>query len=258
MVAQIQGAAMNQDLMRRMGIGCIGALTPILVNILIVDLQTQLSNTSVISALFYALRVVALCAAACIVIYLNDDESRPVKLFQLGVAAPALLTGMINGAVIANQKPAQQQTSAGAVVTGMLHEPMSAPGFTFSFVGEARAQTAGANTKVLDCRQPKEPTFGQQALKGFLGIQPDNEWFVVVGSNPTAESASGDADVINRKYSGKFSAKVCAPLGGADNRYRVVVGEYLSYDDATRMRVQAVAAGLPADAWVWNPMLPNK
>ena len=41
------------------------ALTPILINVLIVDLQTTLSNVTLVSAAFYLIRVAALCGAAC-------------------------------------------------------------------------------------------------------------------------------------------------------------------------------------------------
>src|SRR4051812_48729433 len=94
---------MDRDLLNSMKIGCLGALTPILINLLVVDLQTTLTNATAISAFFYMVRVVLLCIAACLVVYLNSDEKRPIKVFQLGIAAPAVLTGMLNGAVINKQ-----------------------------------------------------------------------------------------------------------------------------------------------------------
>src|SRR5262249_61750466 len=93
------------DLKQRLFIGCLGALAPILVNLYVVDLQTTLTNLLPLEALSYALRVLALCVSACIVVYLNSDEARPAKLFQLGIMAPAMLTSMLNGAAIANKVP---------------------------------------------------------------------------------------------------------------------------------------------------------
>ena len=94
------------SLRKRLFIGCLGALAPILVNLYVIDLQTTLNNLLPLEAASYAVRLVALCASACIVIYLNGDESRPAKLFQLGIMAPAMLTSMLNGAAIANKTPA--------------------------------------------------------------------------------------------------------------------------------------------------------
>lgn len=249
---------MNPDTVRRMGIGCVGALTPILINVLIVDLQTTLSNVTLVSAVFYLIRVAALCGAACIVVFLNSDEVRPVKLFQLGVAAPALLTGMINGAVIAKGNGAPPVAPPAA--QSMLYD---GPGiertpFMPSFITAAYAQAVTQDVAVEDCTKAKQSTFTQQALKGLLGLQPDNQWYVVVGSNPTAQSATGDAALLNRRYVGKFTAKVCTPAGSSDGRFRVVIGDGMSYDGASKLRADAVAAGLPGDAWVWNPQLATR
>jgi hypothetical protein len=245
-----------------MSIGCIGALTPILLNLLVVDLQTTLSNVTLITVLSYLVRVVALCAAACIVIFLNDDETKPVKLFQLGIAAPALLTGLLNGAVIANQRTPPSQSSQTAPAATINHnERETNQRFVFevpSFIGRAHAQGAGRPANVLDCTTPQDPSVSQQILKGLIGIVPDNQWFVVVGSNPTAESALADVATLNQRYAGRFSAKVCAPAAAPDNRYRVVIGEYLTYAAATKLKLEAIAAGLPGETWVWNPVLTPK
>lgn len=252
---------MNLEAMNKMAIGCLGAMTPILINLLVVDLQTTLSNVTAIEALFYSIRVVLLCVAACIVIFLNSDEKRPVKLFQLGVAAPALLTGMINGTAINKQIP-QQPPSA-------QFEPARRPGSGLemerrfalempSIIGSARAQGAALPANVLDCTKPPDPSVSQQILKGLVGIVPDNQWFVVVGSNPTAESALADVNTLNQRYAGRFRAKVCAPAAAPDNRYRVVIGEYMTYADATKLKLQAITAGLPGETWVWNPVLAPK
>jgi hypothetical protein len=235
---------MDTDLRKRMQIGCVGALTPILINVLVVDLQTTLSNVSVISVLAYLVRVLGLCAAACIVVYLNSDEARPNKLFQLGIMAPALLTGMINGLAAANnQTPSSSAAPHGAMMP--------------SFVGSAYAQGAPLPSGVTDCSQARTLTVTQQVLKGLAGIVPANEWFVVVGSNPTAQSALDDVATMKARYSGRFQLSVCAPLGGADKRWRVVIGEHMTYPEATKLRDEAAAAGVP-EPWLWNPVQPSK
>ncbi|MGB5184747.1 MAG: hypothetical protein WBO12_21515 [Xanthobacteraceae bacterium] len=56
-------------LSKRLFIGCLGALAPILVNLYVVDLQTTLTNLLPLEALSYAVRVLALC----VIVYLNSD-----------------------------------------------------------------------------------------------------------------------------------------------------------------------------------------
>lgn len=254
------GGSMDQELLRKMKIGCLGALTPIVINLLVVDLHTTLSNLTVIEAITYSIRVVALCAAACIVIYLNFDEARPIKLFQLGIAAPAVLTGLLNGAVINNKQnaPATPAPQSAPATPGRGSELDKKFYFSFevpSVVGSARAQGVGRAPGILDCTKPKDPTVGQQILKGLVGIVPENHWFVVVGSNDTSGGALSDVNAFNRRFSGKFTAEICAPPSGADKPYRVVIGEYLTYSDATKLKLDAIAAGFPGETWVWNPVL---
>jgi hypothetical protein len=249
---------MNQESLNRMMIGCLGAMTPILINLLAVDLQTTLSNVTLIEGLFYLVRLILLCVAACIVIFLNSDESKPIKLFQLGVAAPALLTGMINGAAINKQLPPSQPNAqveparrADSGTEARYQFALEIPSFT----GSARAQGAATRAKVLDCTKPPDPSVSQQILKGLIGIVPDNQWFVVVSSNSTAENAFADVTTLNLRYAGQFHAEVCAPAATPDSRFRVVIGKYMTYADATNLKLKAIAAGLPGETWLWNPMV---
>jgi hypothetical protein len=64
---------------KRLFIGCLGALAPILVNLYVVDLQTTLANLLPLEAVSYAVRVLALCISACVIVYLNNDEMRPAN-----------------------------------------------------------------------------------------------------------------------------------------------------------------------------------
>jgi len=230
------------DLKQRLFIGCLGALAPILVNLYVVDFQTVLPNVLPLEALSYAVRLVALCLSACLVVYLNSDEARPVKLFQLGVMAPAMLTSMLNGAAIANKTPSAA--------------PPAAPAHTWLLVPEANAQPSPsppAEAPVLDCTKQQDPSVSQQILKGLVGISPGNQWFVVVGSNPTVPEAVADADAINQKYPGKYQPRICGPTAVPNSPYRVVIGQYMTYADATKLKNDAIAAGLPSDSWLWNP-----
>jgi hypothetical protein len=157
-------------LSKRLFIGCLGALAPILVNLYVVDLQTTLTNLLPLKALSYAVRVLALC----VIVYLNSDEVLPAKLFQLGIMAPAMLTSMLNGAAIANKTPSNPTTTPPAHSSWLL-------------IPEASAQPAAAPQvapTVRDCTKPQDPTVSQQILKGLVGITPG-----INGSSSSARMA---------------------------------------------------------------------
>jgi hypothetical protein len=231
------------DLKQRLFIGWLGALAPILVNLYVVDLQTTLPNLLPLEALSYALRLLALCASACVVVYLNSDEVRPAKLFQLGIIAPAMLTSMLNGAVIANKTPSSPP-------------PPPPPSHSWLLIPQANAQPAAAPQvapAVRDCTKPSDPTVSQQILKGLVGITPGNQWFVVVGSYSNAQAAAEDTNSIKDRFPGKYQPQICSPTAVPNSPYRVVIAQYLTYADAAKVKNDAIAAGLPSDTWLWNP-----
>src|SRR5215469_12024972 len=76
------------SLRKRLFIGCLGALAPILVDLYVVDLQTALHNLLPLEATSYAVRLAALCASACIVIYLNGRKPRQNTDSVVGVSPP--------------------------------------------------------------------------------------------------------------------------------------------------------------------------
>ena len=229
-------------LWQRLLIGCCGAMAPILVNLYVVDLNTVFSNLLPLVALTYFVRLLILCASACAIVYANSDEHRPVKLFQLGMTAPAIITQLLNGAAVVNKTPASV--------------PPAPAAHSWLLIPEANAQPAPAAQvapTVRDCTKPQDPTVGQQILKGLVGITPGNQWFVVVGSYGSAQAAIDDAKQVNERFPGKFQPQVCNPTEVPNSPYRVVIAQYMTYADAARVKNDAIAAGLPPDTWLWNP-----
>ncbi|MCQ8131025.1 hypothetical protein, partial [Methylomonas rivi] len=79
----------------------LGGIMPTLLNLIVIDLETLLLSVTLLSVLSYLIRVLALFAIGGVVGWLNRSECDPVKLFQLGIAAPALITAAMNGGRVA-------------------------------------------------------------------------------------------------------------------------------------------------------------
>jgi hypothetical protein len=83
----------------RFWIGGGGAMLPLLVTLLAVDLGPLIDHPDLLSVGTYvgaAIRYIVLFAIGGIVAALNSDEVQPVKLVQLGIAAPALISTYVN------------------------------------------------------------------------------------------------------------------------------------------------------------------
>ncbi len=77
-------------------IGGFGGLTPVIMNLLIIDINVVLAKFTVITAIGYFIRVVILFYLGGIMAFLHKNENNAVKLFELGIVAPALITAAMN------------------------------------------------------------------------------------------------------------------------------------------------------------------
>jgi len=76
-----------------------GALIPVLISILAIDIGAILDDDSTFNAaniLGISVRYLVLFIIGGTVVYLHENETNSFKLFKLGVAAPALLTSLIS------------------------------------------------------------------------------------------------------------------------------------------------------------------
>src|SRR4029078_11519684 len=92
----------------------LGAATPLAINLIVVD-HLALASTTALTVLGYGMRVAALVGRGLLVVVRNLDEERPARIFQLGLAGPALITALLNGV---NQRSLIQSTMIASTPTG--------------------------------------------------------------------------------------------------------------------------------------------
>lgn len=217
--------------------GGVGALMPIILNLLIIDFNTLQDGFRPLSILGYLVRVIVLFGVGGMVAYFHKTERNAFKLFQLGLGAPAVLLAMLNG--VNAQRPADASSD---------HKVAPGQSWRWDLVPAAEAQEAPD-------KQPAK-TFGaatpsavEQFFQGFLGRRPNQVWFVISGSHRTKDTAQKQADGINSSGKG-LTAEVYEPFGETDY-YAVVIGAGLSKEEALLVRQRALLGGLPRDTYLW-------
>lgn len=82
---------------KRILIGAIGGLTPVLLMIISIDIAFIIDNAHLTNAhlIGFAIKYVCLAVIGATVAYLHEHISKPLTIFQIGLAAPALLTSII-------------------------------------------------------------------------------------------------------------------------------------------------------------------
>ena len=215
-------------------IGGLGALTPVVMNLLVVDLSTLLLSLTLLAGLAYLIKVAVLFYLGGLVAYFHKEENSPLKLFELGIAAPALITAFLNAQRV--EMPHMPSPSA--------EVPSAAP----LFIGSAYAQPVSKQeTKTFSL--PQETT-GEQLLRGFTGSISKRVWFVVAGSHLKLEDAEKQVQYIAKRWPG-FKGDVYAPYGG-NPYYAVVIGANLTYEEAQDLRRRAIIGGFPQDTYLWT------
>ena len=117
---------------KRFLFGGTGALLPVLVSILTLDINAYLSDPE---ALMHAapgiiIRYALLFFLGGFITYLHDDEDKPFKLVELGIAAPALISSLVAGHAAVNSSPAQVGNDRHAAV------------LDFSIISSANAESS--------------------------------------------------------------------------------------------------------------------
>lgn len=118
---------------RRFWIGGGGALLPLLVTLLAVDISGFIDHAGSYSIGVYvgaAIRYLVLFILGGVVAALNSNELSPVKLVQLGIAAPALVTSYVNAAAI----PARAAVAEQPAHTSQMSAPPAHPAGPWGFL----------------------------------------------------------------------------------------------------------------------------
>ncbi|MCI0489221.1 MAG: hypothetical protein L0229_21730 [Blastocatellia bacterium] len=222
---------------RKFLIGGLGALAPAIISLLVADLSAILLGLTFLVCLGAFIKVVLLFCVGGFVAYLHKEEKNPVRIFELGILAPALITGILNANnVSASDTPIAVNTKPAVSATA------------FTTMGSQSSQDVGVEKFSL----PKE-TWSQQIYRGVTGSVPDEVWFVIVGEHTKLEDAKAQAASIasNAKWRG-FRARVFAPYGKEKPGYSVVIGANLTLGDARRLQQKAIDAGFPESTKVWS------
>jgi len=199
-------------------IGGVGGLAPLLMLLATADFNHTFSNVTLIVVLGYLVRATVLFFVGGFIVSLYQEEKHRMKIFQLGLGAPAMLAGFLASS---NSPPVSPPSAA--------------------FITVVHAQTTATADELNRFTLP-EPTALDQFLQGLIGASPKNVWFVIAGSFTSLDNAKSYAKKINDAFPG-YHAQVYAPYLDNPN-YAVVIGANLTQTDAKALRDKAVAAGI--------------
>ncbi len=244
---------------KKIMIGGLGALTPVIMNLLVVDLDVLLVKVTFLAFLGYFIRVVVLFYLGGITAFLHKKENSAVKIFELGIVAPALITAMINAGNIEVPKVVDGTASVSISFVSPAYaqpteepreepreEPMEQP--VEESTGEIREESK-EDRKMKTFSLPEESPV-QQLWRGLTGSSPKKVWFVIAGSHQKLKDAREQVKQIAEEKEG-LTAEIFDPYG-ENPYYAVVIGANLEYKEAQKIRQDAIKAGFSKDTYLWT------
>jgi hypothetical protein len=228
-------------------IGCLGGLMPAVLQLTTLDLEAVATTVSVWGLLGTAIRQLALVMLGGILAWLHEDETNKVKLVELGILAPAIFLGVLNGY---NLNKERQPVTASP-------PPLAAPALGSIFLPRvAYAQEIEIKQFPEQLKQfsPPQESASEQFVRGLTGRMPTRVWYVIVSSHGTVDEARWAAQAEEQGLSAQgFKAEVYEPSGGYP-LYAVVIGANLDRPEAEYLKRQAIEAGwLDTQLFGWRP-----
>jgi hypothetical protein len=205
------------------------------------DLATRIDNlfvhASVGTVIGTLLPPLVLFGIGILVVHLHK-ETIPVKAYQLGIAAPAMVSIWV-GTAANKEKDAEPPKNteievAAPVQTNAAQGEIS---FLANFFPSATAQQKPLQVQVNSFKLPEE-TFAQQFWRGVNGTQPANRFYVAHDSFTNLAKAVAVRDSLTN--AGIQGAEIYKSSNAAEP-YRVVLGKQLNLKDATTLSQILVA-----------------
>ena len=220
-------------------IGGVGALTPIILNLLVVDLQTTFTSISVLVVLGYLIRVAILFCIGGGMAYFHKDEKSALKLFEIGIVAPALITALMNGTTNVKNTTVRASTEPAAATASVMDLIMPT------------AYAQGEQQEIKAYTLPEE-SVAAQLWKGLSGARSDRVWYVVAGTYKSNELNKA-RELASRIT--KTSPPYKASIYRNDKYYAVVIGANLTLAQAKARKESASHAKMPTDGdiYLFNP-----
>ncbi len=228
------------DTKQRILLGAAGGITPYLITLLSIDFKSVIGGYELLDWVGLVVRCVILMFLGSLVAYLHKKETEQFKVFQLGIAAPALLATFINGNAGNNQAlptPSDNTTSLSISI------------FSQAYAAGTSDDKTYINAGML--REPKVSAFSRFS-RGVFGTKlktlEKEMYFVIVGSHNEKEKAEAQARSLANK---NYHAKVYNPYGSSDY-YAVVIASNVTKDEASKVKDEAIKNGLPKDTYIWK------
>lgn len=228
----------------RILLGMAGALMPIIATLYFYDFSNF--STTTFNGVSYGVKTFILLGLGALTAHLHSTETNKLKILQLGLAVPSLLTAVYTGN---NLKETQLKHDI-EERTRVVGYTIPTEEFSFPFFSSAHAQGRLPRAKNAQKFRSPDQNVAQSIWQGVTGTGPENIWYVIVSSHKTIEEAQAKITEINL-LGLSYKPEIYMPYK-SNVYYSVIIGSNLVLDEAKKLRTKAIADGLAKDTYLWS------
>jgi len=232
--------------------GGIGGLLPLIITLINIDASTMFKEFDPYVLAGYSVRAIILILLGALFVWVNSETDLK-KALQIGIMAPAIALGYMNGADLRDAKKelsvAQQELAANQVneTSNVTPNAGNPAGITGSHIFNITSLAYATNQTQMPKGLHRDPGALSRMWYGLTG-RSDNGWFVIVGSHKTENAANAH---VERLKSQGYEAIVYPPYR-SNPYYGVMIGSWLTLEEANLLKLQAIKDGLPKDTYLWK------
>jgi len=228
---------------------CIGALMPLIMSLYYSDLAVFLQKITPTIFFGYLIKVIILLVLGFLIGAFYRTETNRLKLFQLGIAAPAIVLGVINGQGTKLSEGDTNIDRTSFFSINILNDSFDRGFFNHQQDTSIRFHDA----KILQYGYPQE-SVKQQFLRGFMGKKITNMWFLIYGSYPNRQEATNTIVQLKDRYP-ELEAQLYKSIKDT-TKYDVVLGDHLEYQKGQVLQKKySSLLEKNIELWEYNPEL---
>jgi hypothetical protein len=190
---------------KRFLFGGIGALLPVIVSILTLDINAYLLNPDALAVALpgIIIRYTLLFFLGGFITYLHNDEDKPFKLVELGIAAPALISSLVAGhavnspAVLANNDTHSTAAVSFSIINSAYaesNEKIELAGDFFSNILKGVTGSVYSNEKPVNDNKYKELKANTEKLYSVIVTPENNVYEIKASAQATGKGSPGSPE----------------------------------------------------------------
>lgn len=227
---------------------CFGALMPIIMSLYYTDIEVLAQKISTPIILGYCIKVVILLILGFLIGLFYRSETNGLKLFQLGIAAPAIVMGLINGHNLNNPENGDMNLNRSALFSLNI----ATKDFDKEILNRKQDTAIRFHEATILQYDYPEESAKQEFLRGFTGKRITNNWFLIYDSYSDQREATNIIVYIKDKFP-ELNVQLYYSIMDP-NKYDVVMGDHLEYKEGIKLQKEySKLMDKYLELWEYNP-----